>query len=137
MILRNTSCLLLTILFVLLFTGCRQHKASGKKIFRYNETTGIASLDPAFAKNQSIMWAVHQLYSTLVEVDANAAIQPLLAKNWEFSADKKTIIFNLRTDIFFHDDPVFPDGKGRRMVAEDVRYSLNRFIDAATASPGA
>ena len=31
--------------------------------------TGIASLDPAFAKNQSIMWAVHQLYNTLVEVD--------------------------------------------------------------------
>lgn len=123
--------------FFLLTAGCGSGSHSDKKIFRYNETTGIASLDPAFAKNQSVMWAVHQLYSTLVEVDENGGIQPLLAKNWEFSADKKSIVFNLRTDIYFHDDPVFPGGKGRKIVAEDVRYSLNRIIDAATASPGA
>src|SRR5688572_10770846 len=84
----------------LLIAGCRQGSHSGKKIFRYNETTGIASLDPAFAKNQSIMWAIHQLYSTLVELDENGEIKPLLAKNWEFSADKKSIVFNLRTDIY-------------------------------------
>ena len=40
-------------------------------IFHYNESTGIASLDPAFAKNQSIMWAIHQLYNTLVEIDSH------------------------------------------------------------------
>lgn len=117
--------------------GCGPGNKTDKKIFRYNESTGIASLDPAFAKNQSIMWAVHQLYSTLVEVDDNLEIKPLVAKNWEFSDDKKTIVFNLRTDIFFHDDPVFPNGKGRRINAEDVRYSFNRITDAATASPGA
>lgn len=83
------------------------------------------------------MWAVHQLYSTLVEVDDELEIKPLLAKSWEFSADKKSILFHLRTDIFFHDDPAFPGGKGRQLQAEDVRYSLNRIIDAATASPGA
>lgn len=83
------------------------------------------------------MWAVHQLYSTLVEVDESLEVKPLLAKNWEFSADKKSILFHLRTDIYFHDDAIFPGGKGRRIVAEDVRYSLNRIIDAATASPGA
>ena len=83
------------------------------------------------------MWAVHQLYSTLVEVDDQLEIKPLLAKSWDFSADKKSILFHLRTDIFFHDDPVFPGGKGRKLQAEDVRYSLNRIIDGATASPGA
>lgn len=133
-----------TLLQVLLFfilsaviAGCGSGAKSEKKIFRYNETTGIASLDPAFAKNQSIMWAVHQLYSTLVEVNEQLEIKPLLAKNWEFSSDKKSIVFNLRTDVYFHDDPAFPGGKGRRMIAEDVRYSLNRIIDASTASPGA
>ncbi|RYY69804.1 MAG: hypothetical protein EOO13_08445, partial [Chitinophagaceae bacterium] len=83
------------------------------------------------------MWAVHQLYSTLVEVDANGSLKPLIARSWEFSPDKKSIRFNLRTDIFFHNDAVFANGKGRRIIAEDVRYSLNRIIDAATASPGA
>lgn len=129
------SCIVL--FFFLLAAGCGSGSHSGKNIFRYNETTGIASLDPAFAKNQSIMWAVHQLYSTLVEVDQNGGIQPLLAKDWQFSDDKKSIVFNLRTDIYFHDDPVFAGGKGRKIVAEDVRYSLGRIIDAATASPGA
>lgn len=132
--LRNTLQLAFLILFLY---GCGSGSHADKKIFRYNETTGIASLDPAFAKNQSIMWAVHQLYSTLVEVDDELEIKPLLAKSWEFSADKKSILFHLRTDIFFHDDPAFPGGKGRRLQAEDVRYSLNRIIDAATASPGA
>lgn len=137
---RNISVISTCVIFVCLawgMAGCRAVEKTDKKIFRYNETTGIASLDPAFAKNQSVMWAVHQLYSTLVEVDANLEIKPLLAKDWQFSDDKKTILFNLRTDIFFHDDPVFINGKGRKVVAEDVRYSFNRIIDAATASPGA
>ncbi len=132
--LRNT--LQLAFLLLLLY-GCGSGSHTDKKIFRYNETTGIASLDPAFAKNQSVMWAVHQLYNTLVEVDEQLEIKPLLAKSWEFSADKKSILFHLRTDIFFHDDPAFAGGKGRKLAAEDVRYSLNRIIDGATASPGA
>ncbi|MFT3981280.1 MAG: ABC transporter substrate-binding protein [Ferruginibacter sp.] len=134
------ACLRKTVIFVSIaigMIGCGRADKTDKKIFRYNESTGIASLDPAFAKNQSIMWAVHQLYSTLVEVDEALEIKPLLANNWQFSDDKKSIVFHLRTDIYFHDDPVFTGGKGRRVLAEDVRYSFNRIIDAATASPGA
>ena len=127
----------IVLIVTLIFSACGRADHSGKKIFRYNETTGIASLDPAFSKNQSIMWAVHQLYSTLVEVDENLELKPLLAKDWQFSPDKKSILFNLRTDIYFHDDAAFPGGKGRRLTSEDVRYSLGRIIDAATASPGA
>jgi peptide/nickel transport system substrate-binding protein len=72
-----------------------------KKYFITMNKPAIASLDPAFAKNQSIMWAVHQLYNTLVEVDENMQLKPSLAKNWEISADNLSLIFHLRTDIFF------------------------------------
>jgi len=105
-------------------------------IFRYNETTGIASLDPAFAKNQSIMWAIHQLYNTLVEVDQQLNIVPSIAKRWEISEDKKTYTFYLRNDVFFHDDECFPDQKGRPVTAQDVVYSFNRILDKSIASPG-
>jgi oligopeptide transport system substrate-binding protein len=74
----------------------------------YNESTGIATLDPAFAKNQSIMWSVHQLYNTLVEIDSGLNIVPSLAKSWEVSADRLTYTFHLRTGIFFHDNDAFP-----------------------------
>ena len=124
------------LLVLFLMTSC--HKSEqGKNIFHYNEASGIASLDPAFAKNQSVDWAVHQLYNTLVEVDEHLNIVPSVAKSWEVSADDKTFTFHLRTDVFFHDNGVFPEGKGRKLVAADVVYSFSRIVDKTTASPGA
>lgn len=106
-------------------------------IFRYNESAGIGTLDPAFARNQAVMWPVSQIYSTLIEVDDSMRLRPLLAKSWELSADKLSIRFQLRSDVFFHDDPVFPGGKGRKLKAADVLYSFSRLMDPALASPGA
>ncbi|MBO9682267.1 MAG: ABC transporter substrate-binding protein [Flavisolibacter sp.] len=120
-----------------LFISCYSSEKRSANVFHYNEQTGIASLDPAFAKNQSIMWAVHQLYNTLVEVDSQLNIVPSLAKRWEISADKKTYTFYLREDVVFHDDDCFSNGKGRRMTAKDVEYSFKRIVDKNTASPGA
>ena len=128
---------LFTFIFLLIFYGCTSHHHPDKKIFHYNEQTGIASLDPAFAKNQSIMWAVHQLYNTLVEVDSTMQLRPSLAKSWEVNTSRTIFTFHLRTDVFFHDDSAFANGKSRRLVAADVVYSFKRIIDKATASPGA
>ncbi|MES2849481.1 MAG: ABC transporter substrate-binding protein [Bacteroidota bacterium] len=133
----NRSCICLLSIIYCCIIGCKSHQHPDKKIFHYNETTGIASLDPAFAKNQSIMWAVHQLYNTLVEVDANMQLKPSLAKNWDIAADNLSFIFHLRTDVFFHDDAAFANNKGRKLTATDVLYSFNRIMDKSTASPGA
>lgn len=121
----------------LLLFSCYRPGYNNRKIFHYNEYNGIASLDPAFAKSQSTMWAAHQFYNTLVEVDEHLNIKPGLAKSWEIAEDRKTFIFNLKTDVFFHDDTCFANGKGRKMVASDVVFSLNRIIDKQTSSPGA
>lgn len=131
------SGLLFLVPFALCFDSCTLGEQTDKNIFHYNEQTGIASLDPAFAKNQSIMWAVHQLYNTLVEVDKDLHIVPSLAKSWEISADRLIYIFHLRKDVFFQDDAAFTNAKGRRLVAADVAYSFYRLIDKNTASPGA
>jgi len=117
--------------------SCNNSTQNDKQVFRYNETTGIATLDPAFAKNQSIIWPVHQLYNTLVETNNELNIVPSLASRWDVSADRLTYTFHLRQDVFFHDNPSFRNGKGRRMVAEDVAYSYRRIIDPLTASSGA
>jgi len=116
--------------------SCYNSDKRSENVFHYNEQTGIASLDPAFAKNQSIMWAVHQLYNTLVEVDSQLNIVPSLAKRWEISPDKTTYTFYLRNDVVFHNDGCFANGKGRAMTAKDVEYSFNRIVDKSTASPG-
>ncbi len=134
-----TACWLpVAVLWLLvLLCGCQARKHSDKKIFHYNEQTGIASLDPAFAKNQSTMWPAHQLFNTLVQTDDSLHIIPSLARRWEISEDRLRFTFILRDDVFFHDDPAFPNGKGRKLVAADVAYSLARIIDRETASPGA
>jgi len=117
--------------------GCKSHQHSDKKIFHYNEQTGIATLDPAFAKNQSIMWAVHQLYNTLIEVDNNMQLKPSIAKSWFINDSNTRFTFQLRTDVYFHNDPAFVVGIGRKLVAADIVYSFNRLMDKNTASPGA
>src|SRR5215204_6415333 len=106
-------------LALLLLASCYSDQKQQQNIFHYNEQSGIASIDPSFAKNQSIMWAVHQLYNTLVEVDSNLNIVPSLATRWHISGDKKTYTFFLRNDVYFHDDPCFPNSKGRLMTAHD------------------
>ena len=146
MTVKNTIRVLFYFFCILFSASCINNKKKSENIFRYNEQTGIASLDPAFAKNQSIMWAIHQLYNTLVEVDAYLNIVPSLAKNWEFSKDRKTVTFHLRNDVFFHDDEAFvntkarPDesvGRGRKLIAQDIVYSFKRIQDKKIASPGA
>lgn len=122
---------------LLFLTACSSRSGISNRVFYYNEPTGIASLDPAFAKNQSILWAVNQLYNGLVETDAELHIVPCLAKNWEIAADRKSYTFHLRTDVYFHDDPSFSGGKGRKMTAADVVFSYQRIMDPSTASPGA
>ncbi len=126
----------LGVIFLIVITSC-SHRENTKNIFHYNEQSGIATLDPAFAKNQSIMWAVHQLYNTLVQTDDSLNIIPSLAKGWEESEDNKRFIFHLRNDVFFHDNDAFPGGKGRKMTANDVVYSFTRIMDKNTASSGA
>lgn len=122
---------------ILLLAACGSRSTVSERVFYYNEPTGIASLDPAFAKNQSILWAVNQLYNGLVETDAELNIRPCLAQSWDISVDRKTYTFHLRTDVYFHDDPVFPGGKGRKFKASDLVFSFRRIMDPATASPGA
>src|SRR4051812_30296092 len=89
----------LLIVLLIVLSSCSRESNEEKQVFTYNETTGIATLDPAFAKNQSIMWAVHQIYNTLVEIDTSLNIVPSAAKKWDISSDGLTYTFYLRNDV--------------------------------------
>ncbi len=119
-----------------LLASCYNKQEHEGNIFRYNEFSGIPTLDPAFAKSQATMWPAHQLFNTLVEIDDSLHIVPSLAKSWDISADRRVYTFHIRTDVFFHDDAAFENGKGRRMKASDIAYSLFRILDKKVASPG-
>jgi peptide/nickel transport system substrate-binding protein len=67
------------------------------------------------------------LYNRLVRLDENMQVVPDLAESWEIP-NNLTYIFHLRKGVKFHN--------GREMTADDVKYSLERVLDPATASPG-
>lgn len=134
---RRSNIIIINALIILTLFSCTAGKNDQKKIFRYNQPEGISSLDPAFAKNQSNIWAVHQIFNTLVETDADLRLQPSLCKRWEISSDRLTYTFHLRDNVYFHDNIAFPVGKGRKMNASDIVYSLKRITNPETASPGA
>lgn len=134
------SSLLYFLLFSLIVASCGNDKnksTNNRTVFRYNESAGISSLDPAFARDQANIWATNQLFNGLVQMDNNLTIKPCIAKSWEISEDGLIYTFNLRNDVYFHDHPQFKGGKGRKVVSSDFVNSFFRIIDDVTASPGA
>ncbi|MFP4556299.1 MAG: ABC transporter substrate-binding protein [Bacteroidales bacterium] len=131
--------LLPLVVFILTISSCQNGQQSNSKlaVFRYNESAGITSLDPAFARSLPLIWPTRQLFNGLVELDDSLRVRPSLAKSWEVSGNGLEYTFQLRTDVSFHNSPAFQNGKGRRVVAEDFVYSLGRVISPKTASPGA
>lgn len=135
----NSRCLALLWLPCLFTLACSNApRNASKTVFHLNISTGyLESLDPAFARDLNMMWVDHMIYNTLVETDEHLHIVPSLAKTWEASANGLTYTFHLRNDVFFHDNPLFVNGKGRKMTAYDAVYSFSRIMDPATASSGA
>ena len=126
---------LFTTCFIL--SSCSQQQAPNTKtVFRYNESGNISSLDPAFARNLENIWGINQLYSTLVEFDDSLNLKPLLCTKYTVDSTGTLYCFSLRKDVYFHDNACFKGGKGRKLVAQDVVYSLNRLRDPKIASPG-
>ncbi len=105
-------------------------------VFRYNEHKNIGSLDPAFSKDLADIWATHQLFNGLVQMDDQLNVKPCIAKSWTITDSAKTYTFNLRKDVFFHKHELFGKDSTRIANASDFEYSFNRLIDKSVASPG-
>jgi peptide/nickel transport system substrate-binding protein len=68
-----------------------------------------------------------QIYDTLLRLDKTGALVPGLALSYEVGADNKTVTFKLRQGVKFH--------HGREFEAQDVKFTFERLLNPATASP--
>ncbi|WP_231463983.1 ABC transporter substrate-binding protein [Pedobacter sp. Leaf132] len=121
---------------VTLFSCQKKLDENNKKVFNINLDQGLTSLDPAFARNQNAIWMTNQVFNGLVQIDSTLQTIPCIAKSWKISDDALTYTFNLRDDVYFHDDQAFKNGKGRKVIAADFAYSFYRLIDPKVASSG-
>ncbi len=117
-----------------------QRRASGNlKTARFPmRSDGPASLDPVRGSTMYENICASQILETLLQYKyfkRPFELEPLLLAEMPVcSDDGLTWRFRLRPDIRFHDDPCFPDGRGRTVTAADVFYSWKRLADTDTGS---
>ncbi|OFX73594.1 MAG: ABC transporter substrate-binding protein [Bacteroidetes bacterium GWE2_29_8] len=132
----KVTCIFIALLII--FISCSQEKRhTDKAIFKYNESSGITSLDPAFAKDQSNIWACNHLFNRLIELDDSLNIKPSIAYRWDILDSGRVYKFYLRQDVFFHKHILFGKDSTRKVIAKDFVFSFNRLLEEKTASPGA
>ena len=85
-------------------------------------------LDPHLAQDFQSGQIAENCYDKLVRYDYDYAFEPRLATSWE-TPSNTTYVFHLRKGVTFHD--------GNPFTANDVKYSLERIMNPATASPSA
>ena len=85
------------------------------------------NLDPAHARDTTSAVVVMHLFDGLVELDP-ITLEPLpaVAESWTISDDGRVYTFTIRKGVKFHN--------GRKVTAEDFRYSFDRILDPDTRS---
>ena len=135
--------LIFTITATFFSCGNNSETENENLVFRYNEHGNIPTLDPAFARNPQAIWPDNQLYNGLVQLDDSLNIKPDIAKSWTINDSTNTYIFNLRNNVYFHQNIAFaqdglhsPTRYTRKVVALDFVYSFDRLTDEKIASSG-
>lgn len=111
--------------------------ADEERILRIGELNPVKSLDPLYALNTTSRRTVLQLYEGLVRLDEHNEVKPAGARSWEISDDSLTYTFTLNRNVFFHDNEVFPNGRGRRVRAEDYEQIFYRMTSPEVPSVAA
>lgn len=122
--------------FVAVLSSCRDSSTQNddRTVFNYNDMNGITSLDPAAASNFENISPVNQLFNGLLQMDDSLNVIPCIAKQFSITEEGLCYTFQLRNDVYFHDNSCFENGKGRKVVAKDFAFSFNRLFDSKVSS---
>lgn len=101
--------------------GAAGPSATGKPVKGGKATLAIednpVNMDPADGQLYSSLQVYQNIYSELLEVDANFNFKPNLAASWQ-QEDEKTWIFHLVDNAVFHN--------GEPFTANDIAYTVQR-----------
>ncbi len=125
---RSVRPFLLALLFLLLVFSCQQTdngRLPGYLYLRLNNNP--TTLDPALITDVQGGGIAAKLFNGLVRFNENLDIAPDIAHSWKLSPDQRTYTFRLRPDVTF--------SNGRKITAEDVKYSFERVLIPQTKAP--
>jgi oligopeptide transport system substrate-binding protein len=130
---------LFVIVSVALFAACTKKTDSNPNVVN-QASTKIKTMDPVQSQDAYSSAEIVKVYETLVQYHPYKRpyeLEPMLAEAMPaVSKDGMTYTFKIKKGILFHDDPAFPNGKGRELTAKDFEYSLKRLADPKTQSTG-
>ena len=102
-------------------------------VFKLNEVEDFRNLYPLNVTEVTSFRITNQIYEGLVKFNSkDLSIVPSVAERWEENEDATKFTFFIRKGVLFHDDPCFPEGKGREVTAADFLYSFTKLctVDA-------
>lgn len=99
-------------------------KAGAETLLRTRLNADIRSTDPGTNRDANTDAVVAHIVEGLVAFRDDTSIGPMLADSWAISNEGKTYTFHLRQGVKFHN--------GATMTADDVVWSLKRWLDPAT-----
>jgi len=133
------SLILVCILLALCLPGCIVEPDQTETTTTHTDRTGETvlnlygidpySLDPATIGDATSISYVIQVFSGLVRFNDDMEIVPDIAGDWDTSDDGRTYTFYLRDNVYFH--------SGKKVTAEDIKYSWERACRSATGSQAA
>jgi ABC-type transport system substrate-binding protein len=101
------------------------------------ELATFESFDPLIARTSADFRNIQLAYEGLMRLDASGSPVPALAHQVDVSSDSLTYTFRLRDNAFFHNDPAFSNGIGRKVNANDVIAAFERMTHRDVPETGA
>ena len=98
--------------------------AAEAQTLRARLNSDIRSTDPGTNRDGPTDGVVQHMVEGLVAFREDTSVGPLLAERYDVSDDGKTYTFTLRPGVRFHN--------GAPLTADDVVWSWQRYLDAAT-----
>jgi oligopeptide transport system substrate-binding protein len=89
--------------------------------------TDLGTFDPALLASASDNIVIQDVFTGLVQLDANLVVKPQLAASYSVASDNVTWTFKLKPNLMFSD--------GKPLTSADVVYSITRALSPATQSP--
>lgn len=95
-------------------------------IFKYNEAEFLKNLFPHNITDATSYRIASQVYEGLMKFTQDSLhLTNGLAESYTIDESKTVYTFKLRKGVMFHDNACFPEGKGRELTAEDVKYCFS------------
>lgn len=118
---------------LLAFTACTKKSGQNENSITYGLRVNLKTLDPAQTSEEGSSETASNIFEGLLQYNylkRPLTPEPLLAVGMpEVSKDGLTHTFKLKPGVKFQDSDVFPNGKGREVVASDFIYSWKRLAD--------